>query len=221
MKEPSARALLQQQSEAVRQLYFLELRFWYEKHRPGCQVPTADRKYPRIDGGKDARGVNHKPFWPKIVQYALKNGADPCELVRAVFQMHKGHNSPACFTNEAALAAYRQFSKFSVEEAQYDFMTFQEEAKSAFWQMEQTIPLPPDKLWRQVILSPDLHGGPLFRYCLAVSVKQEDLAARCCHSAMMEYIKYPDEYDSALGKFIPHYFRSGAKHLREKLLRGY
>jgi hypothetical protein len=59
------------------------------------------------------------------------------------------------------------------------------------------------------------------RYCLAASLGQHDLASRCCHSAMMDYIKYPDEYDSAFEKHIPKDFRDNARQLKAKLLRGH
>lgn len=205
----------------VRKTYFFERRL-YEARQTGEEFGSFDseRRYPHWDGGTDARGVQHKPVWPRIVNFAQGRGIDPVELVRAVFtvQEHGKPPLPNQLAGPYALECYATFRDASVKNLNLDFEIHRRSAKFEAWKLSQVLNATPAQIWRLVITSPKLHCGPLFRYCLACSTGQTELAEYCKNTAMQEYMKGPDEFDRVISKYLPEDFRKEARQRRELLI---
>ena len=73
-----------------------------------------------------------------------------------------------------------------------------------------------ENLWLEVILSPQLSLGPLFRYSLSVSLGIQDLPESYLGRALWEYMTDPDSYDAVMGDHIPSELREkGRQRLQE------
>jgi hypothetical protein len=207
--------------EETRRTYFLERRLYAQVHnREDGALAWINRTIPHWDGGTDSRGVRHKPVWPKIVQHAWKHNIHPVELIKGVFARWVGEPpSPTQFIGSNAIKLYQEYKQEHVIDLEFEFESFKEQAKKEVWKLKQMMPLTDQEIWRAVITSPNLKCGPLYKFSLALSAKQNDLALYYRHCAMLEYLRYPDEYDVILAKELPEEFRQSARRLCEKLAR--
>jgi hypothetical protein len=71
---------------------------------------------------------------------------------------------------------------------------------------------------RAVITDDDAALSALFRFCLASSLSQADLADHYFPAALLQYLRYPDAYDNVWGSFLPDGFRGLAMECRGALL---
>lgn len=205
--------------QQVREQYFVECKLHMNKNSVGGEYPDPARSSAFLDGGRDGRGVNHNSLWKSIVSFAAKHGMDPLMLVTAVFATHNRATLPlpSMFTGRSAIEAYNYYQKEHAIDVEYEFSAFRNSVKYNYWLMEQTMrDTTPEELLRLVIVDPGLNCGALFRYCLALETKQEDIAIRYRHSALLEYITNIHEYDKILRNQLPEDFKLAGRNLREK-----
>lgn len=212
-------------ADEVRETFFIEARLHWDRHHvqdDGTKPLDPSRKYVHFDGGQDSRGAIHRPVWPRIAKFAEQYGADPLILVRAVFAYRSDRQIPPAnlFVSQAALESYRQYQAERAVDVAYEFKSFKTQARRLKWELEQTIAAPLEVIWRLVIVDPALSYGPLYRFALASEMNEVDLAIRYRHSALMEYINSPDEFDKVMGDYLPAGFKADGRRLREKFKYG-
>jgi hypothetical protein len=209
---------LDQLAKQVRQEYFYARRLYAIRIDQSVDM-DANKTYSYWDGGRDSRGVNHQPIWPRIVKNATKHNLHPLNLVKAVFAIREGGPAPTpnMIASRTAIEEYERYLKIFHTDIEYEFRAFQEAAKKEVWKLKQILPTGDKQVWRMAIASPTLSCSALYRYILAVSVNQYDLAESCRQSAELDYLQYPDDYDRVLADYLPEDFRRNARRLREKL----
>lgn len=215
----------QDKTREARDAYFIEARLHWDKYHvldDGTHSLDPNRKYVQLDGGQDARGAVHKPLWPRLVKFALQHNVEPTLLIKAVFANRTDRQLPPAnmFVSRAALESCQRFQSEHAIDVEYEFKSFKAEARRLKWELEQTIAAPLNVIWRLVIVDPMLSYGPLYRYVLALELKEEDLALRYKHSALMEYVTSPDAFDNVMGTFLPDDFKAAGRRLREKFKYG-
>lgn len=210
-------------SADIKRAYLQERRQFYLRTR-GSEtgyMPRSDA-IESWDGGRDARGVNHKSIWEAIAKFALQHQVDPVELVRATFEMcnHNEAPLPNMVKSQKALEALKYVQENNVDEVKRRFSCYAVEAKRTFflWRMGRDIG---DKeVWKEVVTSPQVSFSALFRFLLANDVKLEQAAEYWKNQALQEYIRAPNLYNEALGDNIPASFREEAARTRAVLNRG-
>jgi hypothetical protein len=210
-------------TKEVRNAYFMEVRLFNIRTQGIERTMTASPdQIAQWDGGRDSRGVVHKPVWPKIVKHAFKCDVAPLILLKAVFRATKGNRPPfpnMLLTPEAADLA-RHYKVNLTTSLQIGLDTVKAEAVRLFRLRRLAYKdTPVTEAWRAVITEPTLSGGPLFRLCLACDLGQVDLARGFWDNAKMEYIQSPEEYDTAYGKFLPTAFREEARGCLSQILK--
>lgn len=215
---------MNEKEQEARDTYFIEARLHWDKHHvleDGTQPLDPNRHY-QLDGGRDSRGVVHKPLWPRLVKFAWQHGVEPTTLIKAVFASHTDRQIPLAniFVSRAALEACQRFQSEHAIDIEYEFKSFRADARRLKWELEQTISAPLNVIWRLVIVDPMLSYGSLYRYVLALELNEDDLARRYCHSALMEYVTSPDEFDKVMGEYLLAEFKAAGRRLREKFKHG-
>ena len=211
----------QDKAKEARDTYFIEARLHWDRHHvtdDGTHALDPSRKYVQLDGGQDARGAVHKPLWPRLVKFAWQHNVEPALLIKAVFANRTDRQLPPAnlFVSRAALESCQRFQSEHAIDVEYEFKSFKAEARRLKWELEQTLAAPLNVIWRLVIVDPMLSYGPLYRYVLALELNEEDLALRYRHSALMEYVTSPDEFNKVMGEHLPAEFKADGRRLREK-----
>lgn len=210
---------LDETSRRVRLTYYLERQLFMQRVRGTADESLNEHGTKKWDGGIDSRGVSHKPIWPKIVKYAVTQNCDPEQLVRSVFRVWKGIQPPlpTMTMTEEAVKACRSFKTENYEFLKHKLEAFQREAEQAFMLKSMARPDElPTKLWREVIVSPTISAGALFRYCLAISTCQSDLARMALDNALTEFVANPEEYAKLLGDQLPDsFYRQANQRIKE------
>lgn len=208
----------------VRNTYFLECKLFRVRTRGENRgYRPSDKTIAKWDGGCDHRGMVHQSAWCRLIQTAMMHKVDPVTMVRAGFVNWPGNTPPLpnMLQTLETINKARAFASEEKEHYRYLLAAVGREAKQAMMIKRNAYPQASDsELWREVITSPTLSGGPLFRYSLAVNVGQIDLAQSYQHQAMLEYIQSPEAYDEVLGKHLPAAFREEASRLRQKFVQG-
>jgi len=77
-----------------------------------------------------------------------------------------------------------------------------------------------EKCWLHILRSQDSRLTPLFRYCLAKSIKVEgslEIRKRFKLAAMLQYLRSPDSYSKLWREWIPEKFEVAARNLHLQL----
>lgn len=178
----------------------------YCRHRSeSTGVPCKYNSGPRWDGGTDGRGRRYQPIWPRIVEYAQKNGvADLEAFVRAQFELPAGLPPPypTTFLAPTALARYRQFLPSMRRRIRTTFAMQLSEA-SRLYQSAMALYGNHPRAVLSVLLSSGTSISALFRFCLAVREELYDEAAVWADAAAEQYHRDRTSYDAIWGDFLP------------------
>lgn len=230
--DSDAKQNMQQLEQLVRATYFAERRRFAFRTTGHTDAPLlSDKHIASWDGGVDARGRRCQPIWPKIVKFAAARRLNPVELIKAVFASWTAGKPPlpTMFVSEEAATLARAHCSDNLD---YLKQRLKAQKREVFQQMMIKRRSYPDKphseLWRDVLTSPVLTSGPLFRYALACDLGLCDLANSLVDAARAEYLQNPDEYDSifikadqnarVVGNYLPPIFREESRRCLTKLL---
>lgn len=197
----------------IREVYVNERRK-FEKRVTGASSSYGLGHMPKWDGTDDVRagstrrgfqdkyGKSYKPIWPKIAEFALKEGVDPLKLIQTRFTQVKGPRPPEptdCMSKAALeLCQTESISVDELDRNLYEvegiFKT-QVENRSVYilkhgWTAEQVI--------CSVVKDLTLPFNPLYRYYLARINGIDDVANQHRPVAVLEYLRHMKPYDSSL-----------------------
>lgn len=194
----------------VREAYILERRF-YEERVSRKSSNFGSFKVPHLDGGTDSFGRRHKSVWPKITKFMLDNGLSPRDYFRSVFDLWCGSSAPNinAFMSDKALAIGKKYQRIAREQLLHSFYAQKRRAKQEILVTRNYQPIWSDTdVYRYVITNSTLNLSALFRYCLAINTKQDDLAEIYLIPAIIQYISHPEEYNEIIKNIIPVNFKS-------------
>lgn len=184
------------------------------------QLAPGDYSYvPRWDGGTDNYGAQHKPAWPKLSAFLVKNGCDPFLFFRA--QIVRGQLPlPHTLTSQHALAKYAAFRQDFRDSLPFRLRTQIERFKTAAATAAALYPGDLDQnVWRRVLLDDTQELSPLFRCCIAASEQLPEVY--CCYysRALGQTLVDVDGYLQSWGQLIPPQFASEVNYLRQLAAR--
>lgn len=181
--------------------------------------PAAYHPGPRWDGGVDKRGAEHKPIWPKLAKFMIKNGLTPETCVRMRFAFRGETSGKAVLPNQIALEKYvdryrgdshnngrtqQELQSLASETSCFQThtqLTIEDEGKTA------------EDAWRSVLSDETLSLSPLFRHCVAANESLDNIAKYYHAQAVTQYLCAPTEYNEVWGKLIPDDFKLHAEAL--------
>lgn len=160
--------------------------------RAGASKRSAQDKYGRV----------YTPIWPRIADYAVKNGVDPFELIRARFKDTRGPTPPEptdCMSIRALEACLRE--AVPVEELNKQlsdmYMLFMTELENRSIYMIKYTGWTPDLVAHSVITDLTIPFNPLYRYYLATLYGLTDKTVFYREAAVMEYVSNRKSLDKS------------------------
>lgn len=207
------------QSQRIRSIYCDQRRMWEQRHLGSSDF--GGRHMARWDGGRDAHGRVHQPVWPRLAAFIRKNNLPPAEYIAFLFSLRKVHPLlPDQMMSAASLQQYqeRQVSpsnsaenldaalKMQILKARAELvhrMRNDGVRKKLGWSQKDIL--------TSVLTDDSLPLSALFRYCLAVSERLPDVAARLRGAAEGQYMRNPDAYDRAWRRWLPSMFGAIAR----------
>lgn len=191
----------------VRSVYWARC-IQFEVAELGQSLRSGPTKIPRWDGGEDARGVRHRPLWPRIAARLLEAGLSAEVAVAALFDGYHGTQAPrpdlllrlellkgaparAAARHEAVLKAIERERQMALAELQR-LRSYNLAEKDA----------------NRLTITSRRELSPLFRFCLAHQTGETDLAADYVEAAFVQYAQEPAAYDQALGSALPDEFKT-------------
>jgi hypothetical protein len=200
----------------VRRVYFDNLRrFHLRVNGTDRYSGVNDNTIKGWDGGRDHRGVVHQSKWEAIVRFATKHRVDPVSLVNAVFDCAIGRDPPKPnqIISAKALESLENARINMIADLKLRYAGYAEEAEQAFLFWRKNRRVSEEQVWREVIASSELSLTPIFRFCLASSLKLDQAATFWRNEAIQEYVRAPDAYNKVLGNAVPSDFREESERL--------
>jgi len=190
-----------------RQNYELTVRGRASRYSPG----------PKWDGGVTRDGVNATPVWPKIAKFMLKHNLDPQQCIQYRFMTGSRGVYRPVLPNQIALPKYLEDYLGMTEDVRsglrhaFDF-------EKAFCRKRLTVmhhlrsdTRGMDDILDEVLLNDGYPLSPLFRYSLARETRRKAASRRYRREALVQYLRFPDDYDEIWGDSIPDTFRESAR----------
>jgi len=223
-KKPKPREeLLQPMADLLKAAYTFE-RQLFDGVRTGEKSNYRPAK--KYDGKVDYDGETpvlvNKNAWVDTVKALQADGIDPVDYVHKVFFMLLHRPNPAASAPTPAQLLSTQFRKFykqaktmALEEIKKRFESERRLAKTHVMAKQSVNELTMQDATEEVLLDEDIDLSPLFRYCLARSMKTPefaDLATRFfLQRAVLQYVRASSDYGEVYGEWIPDDFRRSAK----------
>lgn len=199
----------------IRDLYTLRRRALHEarEHRPSSWKPS-----PHWDGGHTPHG-NRKNIWVKIAKFCLRNGLEPEDYIYYVFSTLKPEQvpQPNHLLSERLRQQYIDNHCREEERLEHIRLAFTEQKLNLMSRLDE---------WTQValeektiskrdiqlaILGDDGLGlTALFRFCLAIQEKLDDVAQYYFEPAVLQYLRFRKEYQEVWGDFLPTWLDDAA-----------
>jgi hypothetical protein len=209
-----------EQTRQVRATYLLQRAMFMAHFKRDGQF---DKPSPRVlrewDGLGHRRAGGQESLWHKIVRFANQHQVDPIHLVKAGFWDWTEFRAPLpqSLLRPELIEAARNYEATCREDLSYQVKSWADQAKMYFCLWRGTRQnVADEKIWLEVIISPQVSIGPLFRYVLASSLGMHDVAEDYIEKALPEYLADPDGYDAVMGDHIPSELREkGRQRLQE------
>lgn len=207
---------LQDLAELIRKVYWEERARFRKKFDPNA-AHVGPHEVPCWDGGEDSRGVRHKPVWPKIAAYFLQQQL-PVELtIRAFFDGVLGTDPPKpnmllSVRLPAQVAAHPAEVMAKLRRA-YD--SDKSQAQVFYANQRRFTSLSDEQIARLTIYTSDAEMSPLFRYSLALTSGNTDLAHDYVEFGFRQYQNYPDAYDQIFGVDVMARFRERYARMKQ------
>ena len=198
--------LLTLMSDHIRSVYIQCRRF-----RPGQRGFTV---HPKWDGGKDSRGRQYKPIWPKIARFMFEHRLDvsACLLLRFELATEKQYPpNPDDVATPRYLEDYKAVSQETVADLGFMLNAEKELCLVEISEANASFSINGKPAWIMVLGNDDLALSPLFRYCLASSEGLTDLVKKNEIEAILQYIVSTRGYDKAWAEWIPTKFKKQVK----------
>jgi hypothetical protein len=192
----------------IREVYWRERARFRKKFDPSVSGSGAP-DVPRWDGGTDANGRRHKPVWPKIAAYFLQKHLPVEGTIRAFFDNVLGSEPPPpnllLGVKIPALVAAHPAEVMAKLQRAYD--SDRSQAKVFFANTRRFTSLSDEQIARLTIYTSDAVISPLFRYSLALTSGNTDLAHDYVEEGFQQYQDYPDVYEQIYGVDVMDRFR--------------
>lgn len=221
-------AILRRIAKEIRSLYIGRRRA-YEQATTGRESQYLPGEH--WDGGVNRQGHNRSSIWLKIAVFCVEHGLDHLDYVQQVFIDPPCRRAPQpnqllsqrilgsyrwdkCGDNEAARLEYIRNAfeeeKLRLDERLFEWVDIVESITEQKFNKREV---------QRAILGDDNLGlTPLFRFCLAIQQQQDDIAEYYYGAAILQYLRFPDEYQVIWGDLLPAWFHKPACSLRRKLL---
>jgi hypothetical protein len=195
---------------------------WVEEYRAHRQRatgrPSGYTPGPSWDGGRDASGRDHKPLWPRVADFVIRNEVtDPAAFVRAQFPPGLTRPPyPNLLTTAQALLNYREFRPRLVEGLRLALASqaheFRRKAASACTLYGRS-----RRALEHVLGDANAGLSALFRFAVARREGLEDECRVWLPLARAQYLSAPSDYDEVWGDVIPEEVK---RPLGEEALHG-
>jgi hypothetical protein len=209
--------VLEEQIAYVRNLY-CEARRRFLAAR-GVPSSFGTKAVPQWDGGTDAAGVEHKSVWPKVLAFCTANSFNPAILIKAVFANNKGPHPPPpnkLYSNYAA-GLYIQQEQNEKTQLRQSLVYYSDQANKYYHSFAARDETGPGETWRAVLRRDPPMLSALYRYCVAVGVGFDDIAAEHEPTAFAEYFWSREAYDEVWAEWIPQQLRDKGTEIAKRL----
>jgi len=178
---------------------------------------------PAWDGGEDQWGRVHKqPIWPKIAKRLTELNADPESFIRAQFWTARRGRPPvpSYLLSDVAAQRYQEYLKHAVTDTVEEYEREWASISAHVVTLSDALGWSRDRALRNGLLSKEhVNASPLLRYCVAVALGIDDVAARYHSRALLQYSFQQELYDNAWVGRIPETLRSESVEVRARVLR--
>lgn len=213
-----------------------EIRGLYIRRRRDLEGAHTGRKShylpgPHWDGGVTKKGHQRSSIWLKVAEFCVEHGLDHFNYVSQLFinSSPRFIPQPNHLTSARVLESYRQESCYSSASSQTAYIAEAFEAEkdrlaSRLHDWADIINYDDSREYTEVEVQRAILGDgsigltPLFRFCLAIQKKQDDIAEEYYGGALLQYIKYPEAYSAVWGSLIPAWFNEAAMACRSMLV---
>ena len=209
--------IVRETAELCRATYIRE-RTNFATLRPGSSKNKKVRAYtphPKWDGGEDANGHQHKPYWPKMARFMLEHELDPEYCIHMQFGDRKRTDDPpfpSHITSVNWLDRYQVESpEVLISEVKDALQTEKAHCMWAIALIEDDDDAQGPELWREVLFDDTIPMSPLFRYCVAYRDKLHDVANEYEQSAMVQYSLARKAYEEGWKGWIPEDFKDSVQ----------
>lgn len=162
------------------------------------------------DGGTH-RGKEYQSVWEKAAKFVLANKYDPVLLVEAQFRgSAKNCPEPSQICSPLAIDRMLVYSEAHRNEMPSYLAHQKNVCHTALRSFFGSTDLSQEKIVAAVLVDRTLDMSALFRYCFAVHANVPHIADRFRDQAVMQYVRYPDDYDAIWKEMIPEGFREHA-----------
>lgn len=217
---------LSKEARAVRTAY-IAARTRYEqacKGMIGIYVPSL---------GMDGRSAKYRgdkiiekavpSDWQRIADLCIAEKINPRSYISTIFASldpaKKTVPNPNYFCGEKALDTWRQ-SRRGQERAIELSLRSETEAAANKMGFYLSMGFTKRRAYRTTLLDDSLGLSPLFRYCVAVSLKYDDIADHFYTAAMTQFAEFDKYYRKFWAEMLPAGFAKRAMADFEKLIRG-
>jgi hypothetical protein len=183
------------------------------------------------DGGQNRQGHTRSNIWKRIAALCIEHGVDHYQYVQQVFMnpVHKRAPQPNWLLGERMLNEYKSDSRpvGKAVRAAYIARAFEEERarlEERLFEWDDIISHDKDReyteleIQRAILGDDNLALTPLFRFCLAIQKRQDDIAEYFYGMAILQYLRYPEAYRRVWGDMIPGWFHKAADSCRRMLI---
>jgi hypothetical protein len=206
---------LERLAEQIREVYWREYSRFNQKFSPQAK-PHGVIETPRWDGGTDGRGVRRQPVWPKIAQYFLDNQLPVERTIRAVFDAVQGSQPPTpdLLKNARVPQIVQEYPDEVLAKLGRQYASDKSQAKVFYHECCEYTQWKPEEITRLTIYTQQVSISAVFRYSLAVTSGNTDLAHRCFEKAFEQYRDYAEAYDQIYGVEVLARLRERLNQLR-------
>ncbi len=198
-------------SSVLRKTWIEEVRKYHQRTTGKVSSYTPG---PRLDGGRDSHGTTFKAVWPKLAKFCVVNKLDPSTFVKAQFSNCAGRPplSPSMLVGSEAVKRYQHFvaSKESNKSVSLARDIQIRQAKDAL-EYYRRLYTSEAHVYKAMLLDDNLTLSALFRYCLAVQVRDTSLAQILLIPAAKQYSEDPAGYSQAYPDWIDGELINAAK----------
>jgi len=200
----------QQMARIIRAIYILERR---RKEEALTGLPSHYRSHVMWDGGEH-RGRTYSSVWLKIARFVLEHRLEPVLLIEAQFRKpSKIVLEPTGILSSDALFVYQEFTQYLDAHEPISFNHQKQVCRNAAADLYAATNWTDDEIMGSVLFDESLAMTPLFRYCMAKSLKIERVYTDYLHKAVLQYIPRKQLYDNVWGNFIPARFAQKAEQV--------
>jgi hypothetical protein len=188
-------------ADRLRRTWIDEVRRYYQ--RTTGQVSNYSPG-PSLDGGRNAHGQVFKPLWPKLAQFVKSNKANPENFIKAQFVAGRRPVSPSVLLSNQALSRYRQSVDNKDLEAEIKLVKDIQlrELRLAVPAFLKLYNFDSNQAYKALILSDKISIGPFFRYLIAKSINEQELAAVYKQPAAKVYFECPVVYNETYAEWL-------------------